>query len=75
MTTDEQARRLAKNQAVFREVNERIEEAARGQRETADDHLYEYFCECSHSDCAELFPLTTAQYEALRTRPNRFGLV
>ena len=72
---DERARRLARNQAVFREVNERIEATALSHRGLEDGHVYEYFCECSRTECAELVPLTIAQYEALRTRPNRFALV
>ena len=46
---DERERRLAKNEALFRELNERIEQVAIGQAE--DAHVFEFLCECSNIDC------------------------
>jgi len=68
---DSRETRLARNETLFREVNERIEDAvARMGRQ--DDHVYEFLCECSNSDCALLLPLTIADYEAARSDPRRF---
>jgi hypothetical protein len=70
---DERERRLAGKEAIFREVNERIQGAARGHGE--DGHLYEYVCECSRTGCTELVSLTIDEYEGLRALPDRFALV
>jgi hypothetical protein len=67
---DEREERLAKNESVFRSVNERVEEAAASQG--TDEHLFEFFCECSNSDCNLLLPMTISQYEQVRKDPTQF---
>jgi hypothetical protein len=68
---DSRETRLARNETLFREVNERIEEAVeRAVRE--DDHVYEFLCECSNADCTLLLPLTIPEYEAVRSDPRQF---
>jgi hypothetical protein len=68
---DSRETRLARNETLFREVNERIEAAVeRAARE--DAHVYEFFCECSNTDCALLLPLTIVEYEAVRSDPRQF---
>lgn len=64
--------RLAKNEAFFREVNERIREVV--ERYGPDDHVYEFICECANSDCAERIELNAAQYQAIRADGTRFVL-
>ena len=67
---DARETRLAKNESLFRSVNERIEEAAgEGQR---DEHVHEFLCECSNLDCTLLLPLTVSQYEEVRRDPRQF---
>src|SRR5262249_12517467 len=63
----EQERR-ARNEALFREGNERIEDAAR----TAPPGAAQLLCECSDPTCAQAIPLTLAAYEAVRAVPTRF---
>lgn len=63
--------RLARNETLFREVNERIEQAV-GRMGRQDEHVYEFFCECSNADCTLLLPLTIADYEAVRSDPRQF---
>ena len=46
---DARERRLAQNETLFREVNERIENLA--LTHTDDDDLYEFLCECSNAHC------------------------
>jgi hypothetical protein len=62
------ARRLraAKNQSLFREVNERIERLA-GTASSA-----EFICECLQAECDEPVVLTRDEYEQIRSSPNRF---
>ena len=54
--------RAAKNEAVFREVNERIKELALSQ---LTDHS-EVLCECSDPNCTERLEITVGEYEAVR---------
>jgi hypothetical protein len=68
---DSRETRLARNETLFREVNERIEDAV-GRLGRQDAHVYEFFCECSNSDCTMLLPLTIAEYEAARSDPRQF---
>ena len=64
--------RLAKNEAFFRGVNERIRDAVGTQG--ADGHVYEFICECSNPGCVERVSMTTAEYERVRSEGNRFVL-
>ena len=67
--------RLAKNEAVFREVNERITEITADLAEgAAYPNLVDgLICECSDPLCLErVGPLEVAAYEAVRSDPRRF---
>ncbi len=68
---DSRETRLARNETLFREVNERIEQAV-GAADRNDDHVYEFLCECSNADCTLFLPLTIAEYEAARSEPEQF---
>ena len=62
--------RLARNETLFRSVNENIEQSAvSGQ---IDDHVFEFFCECSNLDCTLLLPMTLSEYEEVRADPRQF---
>lgn len=66
-----QEERLARNEAFFREVNERIREA--GDRfDGSAEAEYEFLCECPESDCVDRIKLTLAAYEAVRADARRF---
>jgi hypothetical protein len=66
----DQEERLAMNEALFREVNERIREISDTfQQEYA---TYDFVCECSDPACAERVVLTRAEYEHIRSEPTRF---
>jgi hypothetical protein len=67
---DPRQERLARNEVLFREVNERVREIAAVHGE--DDHLYEFYCECSNGDCTFQLPVTLADYEAVRSHGSRF---
>ena len=67
---DVREQRLAQNEALFREVNEKVEAIAAQHGD--DDHVYEFYCECSNQDCTLQVPATLASYEAVRARPTRF---
>ena len=68
----EQERR-ARNEALFREVNERVEEvSSRLSPLEGESALTGFICECSREDCTDLVETTTGQYEAVRSDPRRF---
>jgi hypothetical protein len=67
---DSREERLAKNEILFREINERIESLAHTQGE--DDHIFQFICECSNGDCTLRLPLTLAVYEVTRADPAAF---
>jgi hypothetical protein len=64
--------RLARNEAFFRTINERIRDAAAGHG--GDGHVYEFICECSDPSCVERVSLTVAEYERVRSDGARFIL-
>jgi hypothetical protein len=70
MTEELREQRLARNQVMFRAVNERV----RGINETFDDILdtHVYACECAEPTCVEQVELTPAEYERVRSDPRRF---
>ena len=60
----------ARNQAVFREVNERIEQVA--EDFGPDRGRNRMICECGNSDCTEPIELTAAEYEQVRAHASHF---
>jgi hypothetical protein len=61
----------ATNQALFREVNERIRELA-AHYATIDPQQLELVCECSNESCVMLLPIALIDYENVRAHPARF---
>ena len=61
--------RIARNEVLFREVNERIKEVSEA---LSLDHSFEIFCECGREDCTEKLSIEVAEYEAARSSPTRF---
>src|SRR5579862_9187276 len=64
--------RLAKNEVLFRAVNESIEQQALRFGGIEDE--YEFVCECSAAECVERVTLTLRQYEQVRAEGTRFVL-
>lgn len=65
---DERERRLTQNEALFREVNERVESVA--ERHGAGS--YDFLCECANSDCTFRISLPLTTYEKVRADPRQF---
>jgi hypothetical protein len=63
-------RRLARNEALFREVNEKVRSLAEGPG--SDAHLDDYFCECADVDCVAHLQLATGEYESARAESTWF---
>ena len=63
--------RLAQNETVFREINERIEA---GTWIASGDERIAFTCECAALGCNVLIALTVTEYESVRAHPRRFLL-
>jgi hypothetical protein len=61
--------RMAENEAIFRDANERIEGRA---RELEFQHPVPFLCECDDAQCRALLRLPLAEYEAVRSEPTHF---
>ena len=63
--------RLARNEAMFRSVNERVEEVVQpGPTEAID-----FLCECGDTECVEKITLTREEYESVRMEGAQFAIV
>ena len=65
---------VARNEALFREFNERVEGVAEAfdVRDEQDSLRIEFVCECGNMDCLARVELTRAAYEDVRSDPRRF---
>jgi hypothetical protein len=66
----EQERRVGLNEAVFREVNERLRDL--NQTFTTISERMDLICECADTGCAEHISMSPAEYEAVRADARRF---
>ena len=64
--------RLGANEALFREVNERVAEVA--EQFLAGETPANFSCECGDRACAEQIAMTLGEYEALRAKATRFAV-
>ena len=60
--------RIAANEGLFREVNERIVELTEGWDATTLDLM----CECGEKECMKRVEVTLGEYERIRQDPHRF---
>jgi hypothetical protein len=67
---DRRTERIARNESLFREVNERVEEVSAAALLERIDFL----CECGDDTCTESISLERAEYERLRSDPLLFGV-
>jgi len=67
--------RVGKNEALFREVNERIRSVSEGWAKGDRASRIEFVCECSRETCVETVALTTPEYEGVRSDSRHFLIV
>jgi hypothetical protein len=72
--TDERAARLARNEARFREINERVERDLEPIVDTQDE-LLPFVCECGRPTCTDAISLSIAEYESVRRDSTLFVVV
>jgi hypothetical protein len=65
-------KQIGLNEAVFREVNERVEAIAQTLSSKPESILL--VCECGRIDCTERFEMSVSDYEALRSDPTLFAV-
>lgn len=62
--------RAARNEALFRRVNERLEDVNEAF-DVATEHA-EFVCECANLTCTERIEIALPKYEAVRQVPTQF---
>jgi hypothetical protein len=70
---DERERRIGENEALFREVNERVAKLSESMQVTTE--LTAFLCECGNDSCQERIELSLEEYERLRAEARRFGIL
>ncbi len=64
--------RIGLNEAVFREVNERIETLA--ETFQLGSQPLDLICECGNASCLKRISMTHAEYEQLRSEAHQFAV-
>ena len=67
MALEDRHQKAARNQSLFREVNERIDQLALGGE-------IEFVCECMDLECSETVVMARAEYSAVRENPHAFSI-
>jgi hypothetical protein len=70
---EERAIRAARNQAMFRAVNENITQLNSAHGAVAD--RYAIACECADASCLEMLEISPDEYAAVRRHPRRFPVL
>ena len=71
MSSEAREERLARNESLFREVNERIEDTAT----KLSPMFTEFICECADDACFERVSLTLEEYTSIRKSGPTFFVV
>lgn len=71
MSTIDRHVKAARNQSLFRDINERIVAITEADG-VPKEELWEVICECADPACVQTMSLTHAEYEAIRRIPTHF---
>jgi hypothetical protein len=66
----EREARAARNQSLFRAVNERLEDLNHAFESVSD--TFTIACECADTTCVEMVQIKSEEYEAVRAEPRHF---
>jgi hypothetical protein len=69
---DDRVERMGLNEALFREVNERVRAVNAGFGSGVTDA--EFVCECADESCLERLRMTLPEYEHVRADPTQFAV-
>jgi hypothetical protein len=62
--------RISRNEAIFREVNERVADVM-----DSDARMTNFLCECGNLDCVQEVSLTDSEYMRIRSNAATFAVV
>ena len=71
---DLREQRTAANEALLREVNDRIEDVGQQLRVLPDGERLDFRCECGRSGCEAMISMTVREYEHVRADNDRFAV-
>ena len=74
MASDESARKIGENEALFRALNEQIEQLNRSVAELSDEKMHA-ICECGSIECAQPIVVPVSRYEEVRSDATLFFVV
>jgi len=73
VSLDERFARQARNEALFREVNERIAQLGENAQAWSPDGTVEFLCECGQENgCGQRVRVPVDVYERVRSQDDRF---
>jgi hypothetical protein len=73
VTLDERFARQARNEALFREVNERIAQLGKNAQAWSPDGTVQFLCECGDDGgCGQRVRVPIAVYDRVRSQDDRF---
>lgn len=70
---DERARRIGQNEALFRSVNEKLEDLNAAFASVTE--TFDIVCECGSIECMERIVLSNTEYARIRENPQLFIVV
>jgi hypothetical protein len=70
---DARGERIGRNEALFRQVNERLKEI--GESFSLVTESVDFVCECGSASCAAPIRMTVEEYERIRSEPELFFVV
>jgi hypothetical protein len=68
----EQLEKTARNEALWRHFNNRVDEVDETFRVLPDDSLLTFHCECGAEGCSEMVSVTPQEYREARADVDRF---
>jgi hypothetical protein len=71
MHDEERTRRIGMNEALFRKVNEQLEDLNRGLAQVSDETMH-IVCECGDLECHAPLVVPISAYEEVRADPALF---
>jgi hypothetical protein len=74
-TVDASDEQRARNEVLFREVNEQVEAINERLNDKTESDSLIFVCECGRTDCHEKIPMARTEYEALRANPKHFAVL
>lgn len=64
--------KVGRNEALFREVNERIRDVSQSLESVSGSSGVQFVCECSRTECHASVSMELDDYERVRGHPARF---